>query len=55
MNNSEKNALPGEVDDDNESELRQAVQPDVVYGDTDLNPNQDDQADMNRAEPDEHF
>ena len=28
--------------------------PQVVYGDTDENPNADDQADMNRAEPDEH-
>lgn len=28
--------------------------PDVVYADTDENPNRDDQTDANQAEPDEH-
>jgi len=32
--------------------LREA---EAVYGDTDLSPNQEDQADSHRAEPDEHF
>ena len=32
-----------------------SVTPDVVYGDTDMDPNRDDQADMNRAAPDEHL
>ena len=29
--------------------------PQVVYGETDEDQNRDDQADMNRAEPDEHI
>ena len=29
--------------------------PEVVYGDTDEDPNRDDQRDLNRAGPDEHL
>lgn len=29
--------------------------PQVVYGESDEDPNREDQADMNRAEPDEHL
>jgi hypothetical protein len=32
-----------------------SLTPEVVYGDTDENPNRDDQADNNKAGPDEHF
>ncbi len=32
-----------------------SVTPEVVYGDSDENPNADDQKDMNSAGPDEHL
>ena len=36
-----------------ENDLRESAE--AVYGDTDLNPNADDQKDAHHAEPDEHL
>ena len=38
-----------------EAKVAGMVKTDIVYGDSSINPNADDQNDLNHAEPDEHF
>ena len=43
------------LDDEDQAERETEVESaEAVYGDTDLNPNADDQKDAHHAEPDEH-
>ncbi len=52
--------LRTEADDDaplslDEAKVAGMVKTDIVYGDSSINPNADDQNDLSHAEPDEHF
>lgn len=42
-------------EDKAERETDEVESAEAVYGDTDLNPNADDQKDAHHAEPDEHL
>jgi hypothetical protein len=43
------------LDDEDKAERETEIESaEAVYGDTDLNPNADDQKDAHHAEPDEH-
>jgi hypothetical protein len=52
--------LHTEADDEvplsiDEAKVAGMVKTDIVYADSSINPNADDQNDLNHAEPDEHF
>ncbi|HEV2262841.1 MAG TPA: hypothetical protein VGR69_11195 [Candidatus Rubrimentiphilum sp.] len=38
----------------NEDLAEREIEEEKIYGDTDMDPNRDDQRDAHRAEPDEH-
>lgn len=40
--------------DSNQDQAEREIEEESVYGDTDMNPNRDDQRDAHKAEPDEH-
>lgn len=41
-------------DDEDKAERETVKRAEAVYGDTDMNPNADDQKDAHHAKPDEH-